>query len=237
MRFSEFADELLVALYHESELTPNKTFASAEILDRYPLRWREGWVHQLVADFGTRGLIHGRGSIGDERSQPLRLTANGLRAAERLIDQGVAIFRLEEPEPAKGVGYDDASPPSGPSPTEIEALDAKLAPAADRNVAFDHNSPNLNEAIEKLEESLPTIEGSNEPELVEIAVHARTGVDLLKRCRDRAVSTSVRLIRLLVVDPFKRALESTLDDGWKLVIQTGLVLLMSLLLGLLGLVS
>jgi len=236
MRFSEFADEMLVALYRESELTPNTTFSSAHMLDHYPLRWREGWVYQLVDEFGSRGLIYGKGTIGDERSQPLRLTARGLREAERLMDEGVGIFRLEEAEPAKGVGYDDAVARASEEPTEMESLEAQLAPASDRDVQFDHNSRNLNESIEKLEESLPAIEGSNEPEMVEIAVHARTGVEFLKRCRDRTVAASVRLIRYLVINPFKRALESSLDDGWKLVIQTGLVLLLSALLGLLGIV-
>jgi DNA-binding MarR family transcriptional regulator len=109
VRYGEFENEFLVATYREAEIRPNTKFSSAEILDRYPLRWKEGWVHQLVADLGRRGLIRGRGVDADERSQPIMLTANGMKEAEKLIDAGIGTFRLDEPEPAKGVGDDDVA--------------------------------------------------------------------------------------------------------------------------------
>lgn len=112
LRYSQFEDELVVAIYHEMQRTPSasRIFPSHQILDNYPLRFREGWVHEAVRGLSNEGLILGKGVMGDERSQPLRLTSAGLRHAERLIDEGVTVWRLDGPQPAKGVGYDDAVP-------------------------------------------------------------------------------------------------------------------------------
>ena len=109
---------------------------------------------------------------------------------------------------------------------EIAALEEKLIPASDRHVSLTHNAPELDRALDKLEEQLPHLGRLNDPEMVEAAVHVETGLELLRRCRERAVQTTVRVIRHLIIEPLKRALQSTLDDAWKLAIQGALTALL-----------
>lgn len=109
MRYGEFEEEFLVAAYRESAIQGDNRISSGDLLDRYPLRLRDGWVHQLVSDLGSRGLIRGKGVVGDERSQPIMLTAAGMKEAERLIDRGVGIFRLDLGD---GIGFPAAEAPA-----------------------------------------------------------------------------------------------------------------------------
>jgi hypothetical protein len=158
VKFSDFENELLVAIYNESHSRPNETISSGEILDLYPLQWREGWVHQVVNDFGNRGYIYGKGVFGDERSQPLRLKAAGMREAERLEESGVSIFRMEKPEQA--LTSSAAYPP-----TEIQE---QSAPASDRLVGFDHNLPEYIDIADQLTSVAESIRGANDSDLNEL---------------------------------------------------------------------
>ena len=114
----------------------------------------------------------------------------------------------------------------------IQALEQRLAPAADRRVTFSHNSAELTVALERLDSARSVIKVLNEPDMVDNAVHIKTGIEHIRRCLERGATTSVQVIRYLLIDPFKRALESGLDDAWKLVIQTGLLALLAALLKL-----
>lgn len=123
----------------------------------------------------------------------------------------------------------------GSNDARIAALEQRLVPAADRRVTFDHNSAGLTTALERLDSARSVVEVLNEPEMIDNAVHIKTGIDHIRRCLERGATTSVQVIRYLIIDPFKRALESGLDDAWKLVIQVGLLALLSALLNLVGL--
>lgn len=118
---------------------------------------------------------------------------------------------------------------------ELEELEARLAPASDRKVAFHHNLPDLEDALAKLASAIPVIERLNEPAMVEAAVHFRKGMELIAVCRERRVPTSVRIVQYLIIDPLKKALESSLEDAWKVVIQGALLTLLAAILQYLGL--
>ena len=105
MKFSEFEEEFLVAAYQEAEIQGTERVTSGDLLDRYPLRFRNGWVYQVLEDLRKRGLIRGRGNVGDERSQRVFLTAAGMKEAETLLDRGVGTFRLDVGD---GIGFPPA---------------------------------------------------------------------------------------------------------------------------------
>ena len=96
MRFGEVETAVILAAYGESFSRPNASIRSGDILDKYVIEPSEGWIHQIVADLGRRGLILGKGVLGDERSQPIRMTAAGMREAESLIDAGKTVHQRPE---------------------------------------------------------------------------------------------------------------------------------------------
>jgi hypothetical protein len=58
------------------------------------------WVHTALEDWRSKGWVSGRGTVGDEKSQPIRLTGAGLQQAEALLEIPQIqprIRRLSEP--------------------------------------------------------------------------------------------------------------------------------------------
>ena len=256
MNYQYFADALLAASYMEMN-KGRQGLSAGELLDLYELDGRAGWIEAALDEFAARGWVEHDPTLGDERQLTILLRGRGFRAAEQIIESGIKprekqtvppgiteisrgrtyIVEGDVPSDFGGPGdvFFEVAPRATVQSDEIAALESKLAPASDRKVNFDLNTPQLVEALEKLDQAMPAIEASNDPAMVEVAVHARTGLEFLKRCRDRAVSTSLGVIRILVIDPFKKALESTLEDGWKAVIQAGLLLLLGVLISVMGL--
>ena len=148
-----------------------------------------------------------------------------------------AWFDENVPREVRGVAWEDgARPVQRRLSIHIERHAAKLAAVGDQKVRLDDRNAHLSLAVQQLERALDVIDHSNDPDLIEVAVHLRTGIDLINRCRVRNLSTSVSIIRYLVIDPSKRAMNSSLDDAWKLVIQGGVLALMQVMLNYLGVI-
>ena len=141
MRYSDFEADFLVAAYKETSATTQTAIRSGDLLELYPIEWQPGWVHQLMSDFGARGLIRGKGVMGSESSQPVMLTATGLKAAERLIDNGHEIQKRPTEPTAEGV--------------------AVGVPASDRLVPLNHNELAYGDIAVGLAELSESVRGSN----------------------------------------------------------------------------
>lgn len=124
-------------------------------------------------------------------------------------------------------------PELSPDP-EIAELEAKLVPAANRDVTIYHNQADASDAINQLESSVEVISQPNDPESLQLAMNAKTGVQYLKNCQEKDVPIRVGIFRYLVLDPFKKALESSIEDGWKLIIKGALLVLLAIILTGLG---
>jgi hypothetical protein len=171
LRYKDFSNQFLVAAYHESRSRPNETIRSGEIIDRYPLTFEPGWVVQLVRDLGVRGYFTSTGVDSDDRGQPIRLTGRGLRVAEDLIEAGLDIRVGVLPETSTLEGLDTIDP--GALDDIFRSRDRE-APASDRIVALDHNSPDLVKAISDAKQLAVQLQESNDvgnmsPEAVAVA--------------------------------------------------------------------
>lgn len=89
MKFTEFGPRLLAGAYLESERTGKQIADSGDVIDAFGLQFNPGWVHKVIADWGARGLAKDHRTLGDDRSQPIMLTAAGMEEAERLLETGI----------------------------------------------------------------------------------------------------------------------------------------------------
>lgn len=150
MRYTDFEAQLLVATYLANATSGDGISRSGDLLDRYALEFRDGWVAQAAIELGRQGFIHGRGTMGGDREQPLLLTPAGMKEAERLIHLGLkvaekAIVVLTEVKPSN----DDTE-----ATVEI--------PASDRIVRLDHNSVEHREVVLQCNSLLDALSKGND---------------------------------------------------------------------------
>jgi hypothetical protein len=86
MNYTEFSLSFLVAAYLEAREMGGQTVQSGDLLAKYDYDVIPMWVHTALEDWRSKGWISGRATVGDEKSQPIRLTGAGLQQAESLLD-------------------------------------------------------------------------------------------------------------------------------------------------------
>ena len=122
------------------------------------------------------------------------------------------------------------------SDPEIAELEAKLIPASNREVTIYHNQSDAGAALADLERSIPALSKPNDPDSLQMAMNAKSGVQYVQNCKEKDVPVKIGIFRFLVVEPFKRALDSSLDDAWKVIIKGALLVLLGLILVGLGII-
>lgn len=175
MNFSDFSKKFLVALYNDASVS-GEVFESGDILDKYGLKFNEGWVDRVLQDWRSREFIQGPGTAGGELVQPLYMTGLGFEQAERLLQKGIVVTeRLPEGVvelPQGRVFGSEASPPEGFAgregdvfyqfePASESSEGTAVAPAADRVVRFDDNQAARIEISNSLLEIREAVRGVN----------------------------------------------------------------------------
>ena len=148
--FTQFQDELLVALYDLSERLEAETVLSGDIFSHYLILRKPNWVIRSLIDFEERKLIHENLTHDDESSQSISLTAAGMREAERLLEGGVHVMYVEDLVDLGEENYD---------------VEGQVAPASDRIVFYDDNRPEAQEISKNLADLAEFIRGLNDPEI------------------------------------------------------------------------
>jgi hypothetical protein len=101
MNYTEFSWSFLVAAYLEALKKDGETVRSGDLLAKYEYDVIPMWVHTALEDWRSNGWISGRGTVGDEKSQPIRLTGAGLQQAETLLH--IPQIQPKERQPSKPV--------------------------------------------------------------------------------------------------------------------------------------
>ena len=92
MRFSEFIDVFVAALYNETELTGEANFRVKEILERYGLELRPAWRDRLFDDYAFSSRVETYRHIGPAEEQTVSLLSEGLRWVEDELGENVAEY-------------------------------------------------------------------------------------------------------------------------------------------------
>jgi DNA-binding MarR family transcriptional regulator len=87
---------LLVASYLHSEDTGNEQVTVSEVLDKYSIEARPNWVRRAISSLTDEGYAKGRMHMGSERDQRVWLTAQGVKEAERLLDEEIVTIKMPE---------------------------------------------------------------------------------------------------------------------------------------------
>lgn len=84
VRYSDVEDGLLLGAYQESLDNPEHRATVGEIAEKYQILGPNAWVQQAIKNLVDKSLIAPSGTSGATRR--LRLTGEGLRYAENIID-------------------------------------------------------------------------------------------------------------------------------------------------------
>jgi hypothetical protein len=210
MEYTEFSNQFLVAAYLEARDKSEGVVRSGDLLDKYEFEVMPLWVHTALEDWRGRGWIGGKGVVGDERSQPIRLTGTGLQFAEVLL-QTDRFRPIAKPLPA-GVTrlrrgsvytYEDEVPPDFGGPGDIflkldqQGIPAEV-PASDRIVRLDDNSAPLAEIRTKLSELKQKLRTGNDLGSMdeEQALAAEEEVEQLEQAFSRSSARAAWLMKM-----------------------------------------
>ena len=140
--YTTFEREFLVGAYLLVERTGREIVGARDILTAFNLEPRPNWVRRAIQSYTDNGYSRGRMTMGDELDQHVYLSADGVKEAEHLIDQGmVSTADLEQVPPT------DLPSPDGAR--IIDVAEAEVVPASDRIVRMDHNSAAYITAVEQ----------------------------------------------------------------------------------------
>jgi hypothetical protein len=163
VRFSEFVDVFVAALYNETQITGRTSFQIKDILNAYGLTLNSTWHDNLFKDYTFSSRVDAsRRHLGPTEDQHVALSPEGLRWVEDHLGENVAVF-LEQhgashvppgeeafPEGVAEitggrtfVSGDPAWVPTRPREGDVvfsDNVSAELVPASDRLVPLDHNS-------------------------------------------------------------------------------------------------
>lgn len=151
--YSRFKDNLLVALADAEQEHGPQFFDLQKLAVENHLAFNPGWIRKAGTTFRDLGYIIDSFTMaeGEDGGIAAQLTGDGLEEAEELRAQFVQV-----------------------EPTD----NTELAPASDRTVPLDHNSPAYGEVVEKLEELKRVIESNNEYRETDLEDHERRLTDV-----------------------------------------------------------
>ena len=171
-RFSEFRDQVLVALAKEEERESGADFIDLKVVaDKNDLQYKEGWVRKAAIGFRDMGYVQDAFSMSSETDGGFNvaLTGDGLAAAEEL--ETVEDISTDAEPKFELVGDDDTV-------TDDDGMPLIAVPASDRTVPLDHNSPAYSDVVEKLEELKRAVESNNEYRDTDLEDHERRLTDV-----------------------------------------------------------
>ena len=171
-RFTEFRDQLLVALAKEEERESGAHFIDLKVVaDQNDLQYKEGWVRKAGYGFRDMGYVQDAFTMDSETDGGMRvaLTGDGLAEAEEL--ETVEEISTDVEPKFELVGDDDTV-------TDDDGIPVIAVPASDRTVTLDHNSPAYSDVVEKLEELKRAVESNNEYRDTDLEDHERRLTDV-----------------------------------------------------------
>ena len=92
MKFSEFVDVFVAALFNETGLTGKREFRIADILETYGLELAPMWGERLFDDYTFSSRVNARRHLGPLYQQHVSLSADGLRWVEDELGENVGAF-------------------------------------------------------------------------------------------------------------------------------------------------
>ena len=109
MKFSQFIDVFVAALYNETVLTGRTHFQVSEIADKYTLPINLSWGERLFDDYTFSSRVDAERTIGPMKEQHISLSANGFRWVEDELGENVAHFLTQN-----GAHYEQPKNTGGP---------------------------------------------------------------------------------------------------------------------------
>ena len=92
MKFSEFVDVFVAALYNETKLTGSREFRISDILQAYGLDLSPIWADRMFDDYTFSSRVDARRHLGPIYQQRVSLSADGLRWVEDELGENTAAF-------------------------------------------------------------------------------------------------------------------------------------------------
>ena len=184
MKFSEFVDVFVAALYNETQLTGRTSFQIKDILKTYGLTFNPSWRETLFKDYTFSSRVDAsRRHLGPIIDQHISLSPDGLRWVEDELGENVASYLeqhgvMHEPQHVKPLPEGLVEITGGrtffaqgsvlpPQPREGDVIfrdevDAIVIPASDRLVQLDHNSAPYREVSQGLADLFEELRSSND---------------------------------------------------------------------------
>lgn len=176
MTYTKFERDFLVGAYLVVERTGREIVDASDVLNAFNLEPRTNWIRRAIQSYTDNGYSRGRMHMGDEREQHIYLSPEGVKEAERLIDEGIVIVADLE-----GDSTEDRRHIHGVIITD--EADGQIVPASDRIVRLDHNSDAYGKAVTEINALSEAIRSNNNfGNMTKEAVSVATAeVDSLKR--------------------------------------------------------
>ncbi|WP_336977473.1 hypothetical protein [Altererythrobacter fulvus] len=214
MSYSEFIDELVVALYHHSELNGIRHYRIQEILNIYKIPVKAFWADVLMTDREFADRVDISAELGPPLQKPVKIAAAGVRWIEENVGENVASF-LEQ--------HGLQNPDTRSEVVNIQAsVEAEVVPAADRVVPLNHNSAEHKEIAEKLRALSEELRGANDLQVTSeererLVVSLSAAESLWDATELKVIQVKVGII--LAVEDAGKALEKVGKAvGWTLLV-------------------
>lgn len=97
MRYTDFDEKMLLALYQETERTDDDVFTFKELCERYGLPMNTKWVVRLAEQWEHEGNAKVRKHIGNPETWRVEITGSGLRWIEDNFGSKEGVGQILEP--------------------------------------------------------------------------------------------------------------------------------------------
>ena len=197
--YMHFAEEMLKALYQESDQQPGKEIRFSDLATKYGIELKQHWITQIADEWADVGYANVNKHIGNPSGWRVSIAAGGMRYIEEEYAAHDGIGQLIE-----AVG-------------ETEKALSRLIPASDRIVTQTDNQPKRVETLAAVAQAITSIESSNvmlPNEKAETLTYLNAGQSILEKCNNFAIGA----IRYLILDRLKLAFEGAIEDAFKITL-------------------
>lgn len=173
--FTQFRDQLVIALYRKSEVEGLKIFPLKEITDENVFFYREGWIREVQGFLDDNNYALVTKTIGGEETCAAKLNSNGLEYVENLLANSSDIT----------------------DPQSVPASD-RIVSQSDNQETWDQATKSIDNVIAEFKEDHKTFGNESVHEKTALIRTLEAGRDLLN---EEVIKVQMGIVLLL--DPLK----------------------------------